>query len=181
VQLAFALLGGALVGCGPSVQAVYESNVRFEHCYRLDLDRDTAPSHRQTCWNEWVRTYNVGQTRDRIEYAKRRLRYLASGETSPPPLNLDAASQPEAAPEAPAPTNLHTPPPALLKAPEPPAPSASASAPPGPQLPKDQCAGECAESYRACVSPCNGADADVPSRCVGCERDYARCMQRCFK
>ena len=37
-----ALLFGLGLGaaCGPSVQSIHEGNVRFEHCYRLDLELD---------------------------------------------------------------------------------------------------------------------------------------------
>lgn len=36
-----AVLGAS--SCGPSVQSIYEGNVRFEHCYRLDLDTSDIP------------------------------------------------------------------------------------------------------------------------------------------
>src|SRR5664279_5049259 len=70
---AFFLLcaGGA---CGPSVQSINEGNVRFEHCYRLDLEVDAAPTHREACWKEWLGLYTYGQPRDRIEYARKRAR-----------------------------------------------------------------------------------------------------------
>ena len=35
VLLGVAVLGSALA-CGPSFQAIYEGNSRFEHCYALD-------------------------------------------------------------------------------------------------------------------------------------------------
>jgi hypothetical protein len=62
VRQAFALMVPALIlagpcvsaGCGPSVQSIYEGDVRFEHCYRLDLELDVAPSHRQACWTSWL-------------------------------------------------------------------------------------------------------------------------------
>ena len=75
------------VGCGPSVQSIYEGNVRFEHCYRLDIDPHIAPTHREACWREWKQTYTYGQTRDRVEYAERRIRALASGDDRRPVLD----------------------------------------------------------------------------------------------
>src|SRR4051812_7439067 len=68
--------------CGPSVQSIYEGNVRFEHCYRLDLEVDTAPTHRRACWSEWLNLYTYGQPRDRIEYARRRLHSFTNGDTA---------------------------------------------------------------------------------------------------
>ena len=73
--------------CGPSVQSIYEGNVRFEHCYRLDIDPHIAPTHREACWREWKQTYTYGQTRDRVEYAERRIRALAWGDDRRPVLD----------------------------------------------------------------------------------------------
>ncbi len=166
------------------MQSLYEGDVRFEHCYRLDLDRETAPSHRHACWQQWVQTYSYSQTRDKIEYAKRRLRYLEAGETSPPALNLSGA--PQAAQGAPASTfahtDVHTPPPSV--APTQPAqrPDArSALTPENQGLPGQSCASDCAGVFRDCLAPCTGANAEPPARCIGCERDYGRCMQRCYE
>lgn len=58
--------------------------MRFAHCDRLDLDRHIAPSHRLHCWREWRRVYTYGQTRDRVDYAQRRIAVLVSGDTSQP-------------------------------------------------------------------------------------------------
>jgi hypothetical protein len=185
----FASIGLALVlvGCGPSVQSIYEGNVRFEHCYRLDLDREIAPSHRQACWSEWTSTYAYGQTRDKVEYARRRLRYLAAGETSPPSLDLTPRGDPLAPdsrePVAPRPLSVHAPPPTLETAPPPsrPAPPPSASAaPPQVQLPQRGCVDGCGATYTVCTEPCRGTTAEAPSRCVECERDYGSCVRRCF-
>ncbi|HOU92507.1 MAG TPA: hypothetical protein PLU22_15750 [Polyangiaceae bacterium] len=172
--------------CGPSVQSIYEGNVRFEHCYRLDLDREIAPSHREACWREWSEIYAYGQTRDRIEYARRRLRYLAAGETSAPSLDLSRA-EPAASVSreaAPAPLDVRAPPPTLEKPPAPTAPTAPeapASARVEPRLPGAPCMEACATSFTTCTEPCRGGAAEAPSRCVGCEGDYGRCVRRCFE
>lgn len=118
--------------CGPSVQLIYEGNLRFEHCYRLDLDEHIALSHRLMCWSEWAKYYAKGQTRDRVDYAKRRIDALRGGDRVFQPLRLDDATDAGTSPvvaaaPAPQPTNVHAPPPALLQAPAAP----SASAPPG--------------------------------------------------
>ena len=73
------LVGSA--GCGASYQRVYEGDVRFEHCYRLDADPRASQNLRQQCWTDWAGTNTDGQTRDRVEYAAARQRALASGDT----------------------------------------------------------------------------------------------------
>jgi len=168
------------------MQSIYEGDVRFEHCYRLDLDRETAPSHRHACWQQWVEMYSYGQTRDKIEYAKRRLRYLEAGETSPPELNLASGSQAAVGASIPAHTDVHAPPPSV--APREPAnasESAAALAPAGPTgpapLPGQQCAADCASGFRDCLVLCAGPSAQDPARCVGCNQDYGLCMQRCYQ
>ena len=182
--MAVALAG--VGACGPSMQSIYEGDVRFEHCYRLDLDRQIAPSHREACWREWFATYSYGQTRDKIEYARRRLRYLAAGETSPPGLDLsrEEASAPPGGEARPAPLSVHAPPPTLAApAPSalPPTPVSAASVGVRPRLPGEPCVDGCATSYATCTEPCRGAAAEAPSRCVGCEGDYGRCVRRCFE
>ena len=76
------------------MQSIYEGDVRFEHCYRLDLDLNIAPTHREACWKQWLTSYTYGQARDRIEYARRRVRAFASGDVTRP--SLEASSEPDA-------------------------------------------------------------------------------------
>jgi hypothetical protein len=64
-------------GCGASIQAVYEGNVRFEHCMALDAQTDVKPAIRRACWTEWVQFYTYGQTRDRVVHAQIRIRQLS--------------------------------------------------------------------------------------------------------
>lgn len=81
-----ALLSGVAlsIGCGPSFEVLAEGDLRFVHCDRLDLDPKIAPSHRLHCWREWRRMYTYGQTRDRVEYAQRRIAEVVSGDTESP-------------------------------------------------------------------------------------------------
>jgi hypothetical protein len=110
----------AFFACGPSVQLVYEGNMRFEHCYRLDFDEHIVPTHRRTCWAEWVDNYAKGQTRDRIEYAKRRVESLDRGDAGVLSLHLedpaDAGAPAAVAEPVPIPTSPHAPPPAVSPA-----------------------------------------------------------------
>jgi hypothetical protein len=66
----------ACAACGPSFQAVYEGDVQFEHCYGLDMGTAT-PEAKRSCWRTWVASYTYGQSRDRIDYAAKRLNQLA--------------------------------------------------------------------------------------------------------
>ena len=81
----FAVFGGfAVYACGPSFEAIQEGDLRFAHCDRLDVDPGITASHRLHCWREWRRVYTYGQTRDRVEYAQRRIAEVVSGDTDPP-------------------------------------------------------------------------------------------------
>src|SRR5450432_559778 len=154
--LATLLAGGA---CGPSVQSIYEGNVRFEHCYRLDLEVDTAPTHRQACWTEWLSMYTYGQPRDRIEYARRRVHAFASGDVDRPTLDIGDAKKTEARQfylVVPAPTSVHAPPPPIATrwygdagaaptAPTVPTATTSASV----SAPNDPCSSDCRETHGA--------------------------------
>ena len=68
--------GLAAVACGPSFQAVYEGDVRFEHCYALDQGPASADVKKE-CWQGWLHDYTYGQSRDRVEYAGTRFSELS--------------------------------------------------------------------------------------------------------
>lgn len=65
-----------LVGCGYSLQLTYESDRYFEHCMALDTHEEIKSPHKLQCWQTWLKDYTYGQTRDRIEFALRRIRAL---------------------------------------------------------------------------------------------------------
>jgi hypothetical protein len=168
------------------VGAVYEANIRFEHCYRLDLDPRVAPGHRSACWKEWSQRYTYGQTRDRLDYARRRIQALASGDVSRPVLDPRQTDAGASAAESPAPTSVHAPPPPKAAQPaavDAGAPDATASqTDAGPLPPGADCVADCRASWRACGDVCN-PDAGRKKRgsCGACDVDYGRCVQRCFK
>ncbi|HLV65234.1 MAG TPA: hypothetical protein VKY73_05455 [Polyangiaceae bacterium] len=181
------------LGCGPSVQSIYEGNVRFEHCYRLDLDVDVVPSHRELCWRRWLARYTYGQPRDRIEYARRRVRAFSRGDMTRPTLDLRPRGEgaPPKTEERPlAPRDPHAPPPSV--APEGGAgaagdePASDGGAPRERELPGAACAEACAGAFRTCRAPCDdpepgpGFRAETPT-CAGCTTDYKACMRRCFE
>jgi hypothetical protein len=194
---------GLAWGCGPGVQAIYEGNVRFEHCYRLDLDPHVAPTHREACWREWTQLYTYGQNRDRVDYAERRIRALESGDYRRPILDLQSKERPEIAPaQAPIPTSLNAPPPAVLtyQAPDGGAPDAAAAPEDeGPKPPATECVAACGKDWNGCNGTCGSgpepapdagatarhaareAQAEAKKKCEECSENYRHCMERCFK
>jgi hypothetical protein len=183
------------VACGPSVQSIHEGSVRFEHCYRLDLDLEIAPGHREACWKEWLSSYTYGQSADRIDYARRRVRAISSGDTSRPELDIAGERRPEERQfylVVPGPTSMHAPPapiatrvlgldggvPPMSPTASPPA-SLEPTPPPAPSAPEDECAKACRSAHQSCAAAC-GADAGSAT-CKSCEPDYKACMRRCFR
>ena len=178
----------ALASCGPSVQSIYEGNVRFEHCYRLDLELEVATTHRQACWTSWLDRYTYGQSRDRLEYARRRVRAFASGDVDRPVLRI-GDNQPQKDSRqfylvVPAPTSVHAPPPPIATrmnlVTDPPETSPiTASKPVEKAAPGEDCGSACRSAFSSCNQAC-----DPPAKgaaCKSCDPDYKKCMQRCFE
>lgn len=188
----------AALGCGPSIQSIHEGSVRFEHCYRLDLDPKIAPAHRHACWKQWLEVYSFGQSRDRMEHARKRANDLESGDPNPPSLNLEKYEEREERQfymSTPGPTNVHAPPPPVAT---PAVPEASA--------PGDACVGACRTTFAACETRCKENEPDpidpktqpppkpadagptkegegkesATSVCT-CDADYKSCAARCFE
>ena len=117
VVIGFASLGGALA-CGPSFQAIYEGNARFEHCYALEENAQKPATEKVDCWRDWSEHYTYGQTRDRIHYAT--ARYVALSQSASVPTDeAMMMAAPGMTPRqsnitAPAPTNAFEPPPKVL-------------------------------------------------------------------
>jgi hypothetical protein len=74
------------LSCGASLNAVYEGDVRFEHCMALDSQPEVRSAIRRACWSEWVQFYTYGQTRDRVVHAQLRIRQLSGGSDFTAPL-----------------------------------------------------------------------------------------------
>jgi len=189
--LLVALLGVLAVGvavsaCGPSVQSIYESNVRFEHCYRLDLEVDAAPTHREACWKEWLGMYTYGQPRDRIEYARRRAQAFASGDANRPSLDIgDASTRKSEARQfylvVPSPTSVHAPPPPIATRWYADAGSAPAATTEQAEAPSDQCVAGCRGKHTECEESCATDAGKADPGCKPCDPDYKACMKRCFQ
>ena len=174
--LAAALLGFGALSCGASLQALYEGDVRFEHCMALDARPDVKPTIRRTCWDEWRKFYTFGQTRDRTEYAALRDRQLSvSSEID----EGDAQFAKASAPSALEPTSALAPPPRLIAAidagaadalPDAPSDAESDAAPPS-----AGCAAVCEQTWTFCKSECKAASCEQ-----ACSSKYKRCAKRCY-
>jgi hypothetical protein len=188
------VLGAA--ACGPSFQAIYEGNARFEHCYALEEHPQTPVREKSDCWHDWSERYTYGQTRDRIQYAIARYVALAQAENVPTDEALMMGA-PGVTPRvstitAPAPTNAFAPPPKVLEGdagfvrpsevthsvgvPETPPPPPPAP----PPLPSQDCGGTCASTFYECKGGCD-PDAGAKKSCAACEKTYRGCMKGCFK
>jgi len=180
------------LGCGPSFQAIYEGDARFEHCYALEETTNTM-QQKAECWRDWTQRHTYGQTRDRVEYAASRYHALVN-----PELPTDEAMM-QAAPgmvdttkqlAAPAPTsafapppvttvggNVAKPPPSAAQAPPPPPPpppSSSASASSKPITKLKECVDECDVHFDTCMSQANGDH----NKCDGL---FKSCAAPCLK
>jgi hypothetical protein len=206
-------VGILAAGCGPSLTTIHEGTLRFEHCYRIDLEPDTKAPHQQACWSRWLGQYTYGQPRDRIDYARRRLSALAAANAKAPELRLTGQRGSEERQfyvVAPAPEDLHGPPPpvatalpATLDAAEatPTASAASAKEPPA-----SPCAKSCGSAWSSCNASCAapsdtavagasgqsgsskaatgkaaGGKPSVGRACDACANAYGRCMRGCFE
>jgi len=203
IGVIFLLLPLALIACGPSFQAVYEGNARFEHCYALEENPSTAMPERAKCWRDWSERYTYGQTRDRIHYAIARYVALSQGMNAPTDEALMMAAPGEmprmSTITAPTPTSALSPPPKVL---DPTSNTSTTSAHPGEALnvpmlaidagspapvmtvalPSSSCQDGCGGDYRGCSSSCesDGGPAQA-ARCQACTRTYKNCMRGCFK
>jgi hypothetical protein len=165
--------------CGASLQAVYEGDVRFEHCMALDSRSDVKPTLRKACWEDWVKFYTFGQTRDRVEFAKLRQKQLiASSDFDEGEWVLEP--RPQAA--VPEPTSVLAPPPRTLASdggpPEDDLDAGAADAAdgaPDAALPGSTCASDCEDTFTICRQECT-----TPACEAGCSTRYKRCMRRCF-
>lgn len=161
-----------LLGCGPSFEAIQEGDLRFAHCDRLDLDPNISPSHRLHCWREWRRVYTYGQTRDRVEYAQRRIAEVVSGDTEPPFELPSGSSRRPDANRPPEPSPLHSPPPAVvpLAGTDTARAERAAEGPHGPA-----CRSRCDADRAECAPGCESQ----PRGCRACEATFETCLASC--
>ena len=169
---------GAVMGCGPSFQATYECEVRFEHCYAYDQGSGSVDA-KKDCWREWLHGYTYGQPSDRVEYAATRFSELSLDPTLP---TIDTGARPRhRSVAAPMPTNAFAPPPnvAESKTAATPAPVVAAAAPvlaPLPaRAPAEICTNACVDRWNACRNGCKDGACDA------CDHTYRACVPACFQ
>lgn len=165
-------IGGVTAGCGPSFEAIQEGDLRFAHCDRLDLEPNVSPTHRLHCWREWRRVYTYGQTRDRVEYAQRRIAEVVSGDTEAPFQLPSGSSRPPDAKAASTPSPVHSPPPAVVPiAGTDPAQTQGAAQPGDGPACRARCDAGRAECAPRCETEATG--------CKDCEDAFQSCMGNC--
>jgi hypothetical protein len=174
--------GLAAVACGPSFQAVYEGDVRFEHCYALDQGPANADAKKE-CWRGWLHDYTYGQSQDRVEYAGLRFSELSLDPTLP---TEDREVKHAHIMASPVPTSAFAPPPSTAErvtteasASAASAASAATTVPPprvaGVRAPGEECSEGCAGYWKTCKSTCKAAACDA------CDKAYKLCVPGCFK
>jgi hypothetical protein len=160
---AFAALGAG--ACGASVSQVYESDVRFERCLALDWQNDVRSDVRRKCWDDWVSYFNVGQPKDRIEYARKQIALIDRGGVS------EVADDKGALPE---PTSVFAPVPMMITTPTFGSAGPATSAAPSAQKESSPCEAKCDKSLEGCLSGCR-----TPVCEQYCAQKHGRCAQRC--
>ncbi|MGZ3422312.1 MAG: hypothetical protein ACXVEE_30865 [Polyangiales bacterium] len=155
-----------VIGCGPSFKTLVESDMRFEHCYRIDEDARVPLEQKRACWGDWNARYSRGQDRARVSYAKDRLAVLNGAAAVAPP--------PPTAVACPTPSSPYAPPP-QMGGKEPNKDPGDAAAANG--LPSSQaCSDACTKAWKVCISPC-GKGAECFSQC---DTSFKGCMKACF-
>ena len=174
IVLAAASVGVLLAGCGINMRYVVESDMRFEHCYRLDEDGRTPLDQKRACWREWTATYQKGQDRSRIAYATERLRVLDAASPGAPVVATESTAGASTAivlastGSGTVPLSPYAPPPAIATT------GAVNAVNESPAW--QTCSEACSKTWKACAPACGG---QMP--CVnGCEERYRVCMKTCF-
>lgn len=178
--MALVAVGLGAMACGPSFQAVYECDVRFEHCYALD-EQAVSPDAKKECWRDWLHGYTYGQSRDRVEYAATRFSELSLDPTLPSE-EREGPKRPHSQ-SSPVPTSAFAPPPSTAE-------RTVASAAPGVgsaskpavavtreagRAPGEECAEGCAGYWKTCRQTCKDGACDT------CDKAYKLCVPGCFQ
>lgn len=157
--------------CGASYQRIYEGDVRFEHCYRLDSDPKIDRQMRLNCWSEWSQFHTPGQTYDRVAYARRREAALRNGDATPTgPTLITGLEPPAVTTQRQALTGSPTPAPTGAKTLAP-AAATSAQGLSSRQL----CAQECGQGFTNCITRC-----DQNTCAQKCGAQVKACLDACL-
>jgi hypothetical protein len=149
----------------------------------LDSRPDAKPTLRRACWEEWVKFYTFGQTRDRVDFAKLRQAQLSASSDFDEGTWSPTSPGPRTTPAVPEPTSVLAPPPSTLASDggsgEPTDLDAGADAEGGGWVeppPGSMCARECDDAWTTCQMDCKKVAACE----TGCDAKHKRCMRKCF-
>jgi hypothetical protein len=163
-------------GCGASIQAVYEGDVRFEQCMAMDERPEASAQARRDCWHDWVAYYTYGQTRDRLAHAQLRIRELEGRVPRPaagaalPPSAVEPRSAPPLQPGAPQGVGPELAPPDKLSA----VPRATTGATVETEIEAVRCAGQCQTVHDECSRAC------TTTLCrKTCSAGFKSCVRSC--
>ncbi len=148
-MLAAGLLVASLTGCAPSLRMVHRSHAYFERCYAADFDTRVVPTERRACWDAWLAHYTQGQPRERVQYARARLR--AEGAPAEPLLAAAEATGPATAPDA--------------------------TSPDAPDRATTGCDAVCGPTLASCAARCDDTHL-APCR-AACDAEHRACMNAC--
>lgn len=168
-------------GCGPSFQAVYEGDQRFEHCYAVDESPSVPRQDKATCWRDWMKHYTYGQTKDRVEYASSRHYALTSGDEPPVTETMvNRVRRHRVTGTMLVPGSMHEIPPSTMpvadagavedaRAHDDPRSHATIVRPPG-----SECQEACTTTWNSCKSTCKA------KACDACDRTHSQCAMGCY-
>ena len=128
---------------------VHRSRAYFERCYAADFDARVVPTERRACWDAWLAHYTQGQPRERVQYARARLR--ADGAPAEPLIVADVAPGPSSTTDATTPT----------------APARSATG----------CDAVCGPALASCAARCDAADPAACR--AACDAEHRACVNAC--
>jgi hypothetical protein len=172
-----------LTACSLTYQSLYEGDVLFEHCYRIDDEKQVPVPEKQRCWHDWSQKHTYGQSRDRIDYALARERALGQTEGSDKPVPRGLVF-PNGTIWAPQPLSAFLPPPQIMTRDAGPpdgertrAVASFTERTSGPPMaaPGASCGDACAKAWAQCGEPCKLQGCQS-----GCDERYRVCMRSCF-
>jgi len=176
---------------------VHQSNNYFEHCHGADFDVSVTPDQRGQCWSVWLDHYTLGQSPDRLVYARQRIVDIQTGQESVAPMPGMPTSQIEGSYTA-SYLSLGAPDPAPedpdeaqneaqnegqnegeATAPDAPAPPAAEARPRRPRAPNSdhECSEVCEPRWDACIARCDNPHGACRHTC---ETHHSICLAGCF-
>jgi len=189
VALVATVMATASLGCGPSLRMVHQSNSFFERCHGADFDSSVTPDQRGQCWSVWLEHYTLGQSPDRLVYARQRIVDIQTGQESVAPMPGMPTSQvegsytasylslgaPDTVPESP--DQTETTDEATAEATASAAPSEAQPRRPRAPNADHECSEVCEPRWDACIARCDNPHGACRHTC---ETHHSTCLAGCF-